>query len=154
MSDLPKIVEIIEVGPRDGLQIEPQILSTSEKLRMIDALTDAGLNEIEAGSIVNPKAVPQMADTDELFKNLNRREGVRYRAFWLNPKGFERHKGAAGDICTEGLAFACGEMGIETGIDLDALVEAAKLAEELVGHPLPGKVMKGGTLTRYKESRA
>ncbi len=57
MSDLPKSIEIIEVGPRDGLQIEPHILSTSEKIRMIDALADAGLKEIEAGSFVNPKAV-------------------------------------------------------------------------------------------------
>src|SRR5665647_2468430 len=67
MSDLPKTVKIIEVGPRDGLQIEPHILSTSEKIRLIDALADAGLKEIEAGSFVNPKAVPQMADTNELF---------------------------------------------------------------------------------------
>jgi hydroxymethylglutaryl-CoA lyase len=318
MSDLPKTVEIMEVGPRDGLQIEPRVLSMAEKIRMIDALADAGLREIEAGSFVNPKAVPQMADTNELFNALNRRDGVRYRALWLNPKGLERalangrvdmdgkltitasetfikrntnrsidetfnempdwiqryrdagvaarslgvmaafgcnfegyipeekvvglvgrsidvmaehgckleklsladtmgwgspaqikslvgkirdkwpdirvklhlhdtrgcavanavaamevgvaefdssvgglggcpfagHKGAAGNICTEDLAFACGEMGIETGVDLDALVEAAKLAEELVGHQLPGKVMKGGTLSRFKEHKA
>ena len=67
---------------------------------------------------------------------------------------FAGHKGAAGNVCTEDLVFACGEMGVETGIDLDALVEAAKLTEELVGHTLPGKVMKGGTLTRWKEQRA
>jgi len=67
---------------------------------------------------------------------------------------FAGHKGAAGNVCTEDLVFACGEMGIETGIDLDALVEAAKLAEDLVGHPLPGKVMKGGTLTRFQTPRA
>ena len=59
MSELPKTVEIIEVGPRNGLQIEPHILSTSEKLRMIDALADAGLNEIEAGSFVK-KAKPAL----------------------------------------------------------------------------------------------
>jgi hydroxymethylglutaryl-CoA lyase len=59
---------------------------------------------------------------------------------------FAGHKGAAGNICTEDFAFMCEEMGIDTGIDLEALVEAAKLAEELVGHPVPGKLMKGGTL--------
>jgi hydroxymethylglutaryl-CoA lyase len=63
---------------------------------------------------------------------------------------FAGHKGAAGNICTEDMVFACGEMGIETGIDLNALVEAAKLTEALVGHVLPGKVMKGGTLSRWK----
>jgi hydroxymethylglutaryl-CoA lyase len=318
MSDLPKHVEMIEVGPRDGLQIEPRILTTDEKVRMVDALADSGIRQIEAGSFVNPKAVPQMADTGELFDQLDKHPGVRYRALWLNPKGLERalanghvdmdgkltltasetfvkrntnrsidetfeqmpawigayrdagiaadslgvmaafgcnfegyipedkvisligramgimadngctlrhlsladtmgwaspgqiksmvgkvrgkwpeltlklhlhdtrgcaianavaamemgvaefdasvgglggcpfagHKGAAGNVCTEDLVFACGEMGVETGIDLDALVEAAKLTEELVGHVLPGKVMKGGTLTRWKEHHA
>jgi hydroxymethylglutaryl-CoA lyase len=59
---------------------------------------------------------------------------------------FAGHKGAAGNICTEDFAFMCEEMGIDTGIDLEALVEAAKLAEEFVGHPVPGKLIKGGTL--------
>lgn len=314
MSDLPKRVEMIEVGPRDGLQIEPRVLSTDDKVRMVDALADSGLRQIEVGSFVNPKAVPQMADTSELFNKLEKRPGIRYRALWLNPKGLERalangrvdmdgkltltasetfvkrntnrsieetlaqmpvwiqtyrdagieadslgvmaafgcnfegyipeekvigliartmaimeehdctlrhlsladtmgwgspsqmksmvgkvrdkwpdlqiklhlhdtrgcavanavaamemgvtefdsavgglggcpfagHKGAAGNVCTEDLVFACGEMGIDTGIDLDALVEAARLTETLVGHELPGKVMKGGTLNRWK----
>ncbi|OWT56751.1 hydroxymethylglutaryl-CoA lyase [Candidimonas nitroreducens] len=63
---------------------------------------------------------------------------------------FAGHKGAAGNICTEDLAFMCAEMGIETGVDLDALAECARYAEELVGHPLPGKLMRGGTLTRWR----
>ncbi|MGI4946881.1 MAG: hydroxymethylglutaryl-CoA lyase [Janthinobacterium lividum] len=318
MSDLPRHVEMIEVGPRDGLQIEPRVLSTDEKVRMVDALADSGIRQIEVGSFVNPKAVPQMADTPELFDRLEKRPGKRYRALWLNPKGLERalanghvdmdgkltltasetfvkrntnrsiddtfaqmpewietyrragieadslgvmaafgcnfegyiaeekvvslieraigimdehgcrlvnlsladtmgwaspgqvkslvgkvrdkwpelhlklhlhdtrgcavanavagmemgvaefdssvgglggcpfagHKGAAGNVCTEDLVFACGEMGVDTGIDLDALVEAAKMAEAMVGHPLPGKVMKGGTLTRWKQPQA
>ena len=316
MSDLPSRVEVIEVGPRDGLQIEPRVLSTDEKIRMLDALAASGLRQLEAGSFVNPKAVPQMADTGELFDRIEKQPGVRYRALWLNPKGLQRalenghvdmdgkltltasetfvkrntnrsidqtfdempawiaayrdagitadslgvmaafgcnfegyvqeekvvgliaraagimaehgctlrslsladtmgwaspaqikslvgrvrdrwpeltlklhlhdtrgcavanavagmemgvtefdssvgglggcpfagHKGAAGNICTEDFVFACGEMGVETGIDLDALVEAAKLSEDLVGHVLPGKVMKGGTLSRFKHA--
>lgn len=64
---------------------------------------------------------------------------------------FAGHAGAAGNICTEDLVFMCHEMGIETDIDLDALIECARLAEEVVGHPLPGKIMKGGSLTRYRE---
>ena len=63
---------------------------------------------------------------------------------------FAGHKGAAGNVCTEDLVFMCNEIGIETGIDLDALIECAKLAEDVVGHPLPGSVMKGGTLGRYR----
>lgn len=67
---------------------------------------------------------------------------------------FAAHKGAAGNICTEDFVFMCHEMGIETGLDLDRLIECALLAEEIVGHPLPGKVMKGGSLGRYRTARA
>jgi hydroxymethylglutaryl-CoA lyase len=63
---------------------------------------------------------------------------------------FAGHSGAAGNICTEDLVFLCNEMGIKTGIDLDALIECAKLAENIVGHPLPGAVMKGGTLAKFR----
>jgi hydroxymethylglutaryl-CoA lyase len=63
---------------------------------------------------------------------------------------FAGHAGAAGNVCTEDLVFLCEEMGIKTGIDLDALIACAKLAEDIVGHPLPGAVMKGGTLRRFR----
>lgn len=317
MSDLPASVHVMEVGPRDGLQIEPRTLTVDEKVKLIDALTGAGIQEIEVGSFVNPKAVPQMADSEEVIQRLAPKPGVRYRALWLNPRGLERalaigkihiegkltltasetfikrntnrtieqtfqempewiaryreagvktnglgvmaafgcnfegdvpqervlslierarsvmrdhacelehlnladtmgwanplqiqrmvgavrerwpgmglklhlhdtrgtavanavaamemgvrefdaaigglggcpfagHKGAAGNVCTEDLVFVCEEMGVKTGIDLDVLVEAAKLAEELVRHPLPGKVMKGGTLNRFRQGK-
>ena len=63
---------------------------------------------------------------------------------------FAGHTGAAGNICTEDLAFMCEEMGIETGVDLDALIGCARMAEEIVGHPLPGKLMRAGTLGRFR----
>lgn len=63
---------------------------------------------------------------------------------------FAAHKGAAGNICTEDFVFMCHEMGIETGIDLDRMIDCALMAEEIVGHPLPGKIMKGGSLTRMR----
>jgi hydroxymethylglutaryl-CoA lyase len=312
MWQLPKSVHLMEVGPRDGLQIEPTILTTDQKLELLDAIADAGVTEIEVGSFVNPKAVPQMADSGEVFARLTRRPGVTYRALWLNPRGLDRavetgkvdldgrlqltaseafvkrntnrsidetfadipdwiarykaagvapdclgmmaafgcnfegdvpvarvvaliaraeamlveagsslrhvsladtmgwatpdrirrmigavrerwpdlaiklhlhdtrgtamanalaalemgvrefdgsigglggcpfagHKGAAGNICTEDLAYMCEEMGIATGIDLPALIRAAQLAERMLGHPVPGKVMKGGLLPR------
>ena len=65
---------------------------------------------------------------------------------------FAGHKGAAGNICTEDLAFMCEEMGIETGLNLEKLIECAQLAEEIVGHPLPGSVMKGGSLKRLRHA--
>lgn len=65
---------------------------------------------------------------------------------------FAGHAGASGNVCSEDIVFMCQEMGLETGIDLDKLVECAKVAEEMVGHPLPGKVMKGGNLRKYREA--
>ncbi|HWX51232.1 MAG TPA: hydroxymethylglutaryl-CoA lyase [Roseomonas sp.] len=59
---------------------------------------------------------------------------------------FAKHAGAAGNLCTEDLALLCAECGVETGLDLDRLIEAGRLAEEVVGHPLPGRVKQGGRL--------
>jgi hydroxymethylglutaryl-CoA lyase len=63
---------------------------------------------------------------------------------------FAAHSGAAGNVCTEDLVFLCDEMGIATGVDLDALIECAQLAEDVVGHPLPGSVKQGGSLGRLR----
>jgi len=316
MWHLPKTVHLMEVGPRDGLQIEPTILTAPQKLELLDAIAEAGVTEIEVGSFVNPKAVPQMADSEDVFRGLKRHAGVTYRALWLNPRGLDRaialgnvdldgrlqltaseafvkrntnrsidetfadvpdwiaryraagvapdclgmmaafgcnfegdvpvarvigliaraetmlvaagsslkhvsladtmgwatpdriramivavrerwpdlaiklhlhdtrgtamanalaamelgvrefdgsigglggcpfagHKGAAGNICTEDLAYLCEEMGIETGIDLSKLIRAAQMAEQMLGHQVPGKVMKGGLLPRKPAS--
>jgi hydroxymethylglutaryl-CoA lyase len=317
VSDLPNSVHLMEVGPRDGLQMEKRVLAIGEKLQLLDALADAGLREIEVGSFVNPKAVPQMADTAEVFAALTKRPDVRYRALWLNRRGLETAMacqqvdlhgklsittsetfirlntnrsidetyavmpdwlalyrsigitdislgimtafgcnyegaisedwtvalidrartlvadhgarlvqidvadttgwahplqvkrligavrmrwpdlgiklhlhdtrgaavanavaalelgvaefdgsigglggcpfagltGAAGNICTEDLAFVCEEMGIATGLDLEALCEAARLAQALVGRELPGKLFRAGAcrLTRHTD---
>ena len=58
---------------------------------------------------------------------------------------FAGHAGAAGNVCTEELVFLCDELGIETGIDLEAMIECARMAEAIVGHPLPGKLTRGGS---------
>lgn len=63
---------------------------------------------------------------------------------------FAGHKGAAGNVCTEDMVFMCEEMGIETGVNLEALIEAARLAEDIVGHELPGKLMRGGALSALR----
>jgi hydroxymethylglutaryl-CoA lyase len=67
---------------------------------------------------------------------------------------FAKHRGAAGNVCTEDLVFMCEEMGIETGVDLDRLIASALLAEDIVGHPLPGSIMKGGSLRKLRERLA
>jgi len=314
MSQLPACVRIMEVGPRDGLQIEKTVFSTEQKVDLVNRLVGAGLHQVEVGSFVNPKGVPQMADSDEVFRRLPRREGVEYHGLWLNARGLHRavenghvtvtgkliltatdtfskrntnktieetlaafpdwieqyrrvgievddlhipaafgcnyegevpvgkvvdllargaavmeehgcklkrtsladtmgwgnpeqtrrlvgavrerwpdlrvrlhlhdtrgtalanasaamdlgvdefdssigglggcpfagNKSAAGNACTEDLVFLCEEMGVDTGADLEALIEVARFAEAMVGHELPGKLMKARGLGRYR----
>ena len=83
-------VQIVEVGPRDGLQNESAVLGVDQKVEMIERLVDAGLRDIEIGSFVHPKWVPQMADTDEVVRRLDRKPGVRYWGLVPNQKGLER----------------------------------------------------------------
>jgi hydroxymethylglutaryl-CoA lyase len=83
-------VEIIDVGPRDGLQSQPQLVDTETKLELIGRLVDAGIRRLEVASFVNPKRVPQMADADAVVRRLPRREGVRYIGLVLNDQGLER----------------------------------------------------------------
>jgi hydroxymethylglutaryl-CoA lyase len=85
----PEYVRLVEVGPRDGLQNEPEPISTATKLELIDRLGAAGLSYIEAASFVSPKWVPQMADHREVMQNLARLDGVTYAALTPNLKGLE-----------------------------------------------------------------
>ncbi|MBM5070165.1 hydroxymethylglutaryl-CoA lyase [Vibrio parahaemolyticus] len=86
---LPTNVNIVEVGPRDGLQNESPV-STRTKIRLIDLLSDTGLSHIEAGSFVSPKWVPQMADSKEVMQNITRRALVTYSALTPNLQGLEQ----------------------------------------------------------------
>ena len=87
---LPERVTVYEVGPRDGLQNEADQLSVETRVRFVDLLTDAGLPAIEVGSFVAPSAVPQLADTEEVFARIHRASGVRYPALVPNARGLER----------------------------------------------------------------
>lgn len=91
MFELPSQIELCEVGLRDGLQNEKTIVSTQEKLNILRQLMDAGFRVIEVGSFMHPKKVPQMADTDELFKALaNENPNVELRALIPNLRGVQR----------------------------------------------------------------
>jgi len=95
--NLPTSVTLVEMGPRDGLQNESASISLATKLRLIDDLAAAGLTVIESGSFVNPKWIPQMADSAEVFRGLQRRAGVRYTALTPNLQGLERALDAGAD---------------------------------------------------------
>jgi len=314
MSDLPSSISIKEEGPREGFQIEKKPIPTADKIRLVDALSDTGLEYIQVTSFVHPGKVPGMADAEAVVAGMTPRDGVRYAGLWLNQRGLERaiatgrlylegkltlyasdaflkrnqnrtpeeqlaaqpdlirmyqahgipmrtgfvtaafgcnfegdvepqkvvdlvgqmrsmardmgedlsliglgdtmawatpervrrvvgmvrdanpdvelslhlhdtrglglanayaglqmgvrhfdaavaglggcpfaaHAGAAGNICTEDFVFMCEEMGIATGVDVEKLAECARLAEEIVGHPLPGKIKTGGSLSALR----
>lgn len=312
-TDYPASVVINEEGPREGFQIEKAPISTVDKVRFIEALAETGLKKIDCVSFVNPKRVPQMADSEVVAATIKKKPGIDYTGLWLNSAGLERalttqldiigairvtaseqfalantgmgkmrtydeqrnwlaryaeagittkwgyvmtafgcnyqgvvpvgdvvamvtqimelaeefnveldsvfladtvghatpatiervigavreafpdlalglhlhdtrgmaianshtalrmgvarfdtscaglggcpfagHVGAAGNVGTEELAFLCDELDIKTGIDLDALIECAWMAESIVGHELPGKLTRGGSLSAMR----
>jgi hydroxymethylglutaryl-CoA lyase len=315
MSDLPKQVDIHEEGPREGFQIEPGPISTTDKIRLIEALAETGLRYIQACSFVNPRLVPGWADAEAVMTGLTPKAGVHYTSLWFNENGLRRalafrdkltitgsialtaseaftrknlnrshaenvaamrkqtavhlandvpvrrvgvmaafgcnyqgdiapaqvmrtledglaiaadagaeitdfsladtmgwaappriervlgevrsrwpekrlslhlhdtrglavanahaglrmgvsrfdstagglggcpfagQKGAAGNICTEELVLLCEEMGISTGVDLDRLIEVGRMAETMVGHPLPSELIHAGSLDAFR----
>ncbi len=101
MTAARRRIEIVEVGPRDGLQNEPEVLPLAAKREFIERAVGCGIRRIEVASFVNPKRVPQMADADELVRSLPRHPGVRYVGLVLNRRGFER-----------ALAAGCDEVGM------------------------------------------
>lgn len=94
---LPSSVQIVEVGPRDGLQNEQARVQTPNKIGFVDRLTEAGHTRIEVSAFVSPKWVPQMADAAEVFAGITRKKGVRYSALVPNLAGLERARAAEVD---------------------------------------------------------
>ena len=87
-------VKIVEVGPRDGLQNEPETIATEDKIQFVNLLTEAGLPHLEVTSFVSPRWVPQLADCVEVFEAVEKRQGIEYSALVPNMYGFERALGA------------------------------------------------------------
>jgi hydroxymethylglutaryl-CoA lyase len=98
---MTRSIEVLEVGPRDGLQMESTVVPTAVKVELIQRLLQAGLKRIEVTSFVNPKKVPQMADAEELLSRLKRPAGVWFTGLVLNRKGLDR-----------AIAAGCNEIGM------------------------------------------
>lgn len=159
--NLPKRVEIIESGPRDGIQNEKIFIPTDSKLQLIHALSETGIKRMEATSFVSPKHVPQMADGSEVFRNINKREDVQYMTLIPNKRGFDLAK----DVGATSLALfvAASEtfnkknvrMSIEESLfQLSSVVEEAKNENMFIRFhistafycPYEGPVQEGTTL--------
>jgi isopropylmalate/homocitrate/citramalate synthase len=139
-------VRVYEVGPRDGLQNEAQPIATADKVRFIGMLTDAGIAEIEATSFVSPRAIPQLADADELMATLDRRQGVRYPVLVPNIRGLQRAERAGADAIAVFTAATDGFTTRNIGMTVDESVDAFR--------PLIAEALQRGWWTRGYVSTA
>ena len=138
MSDLPTSVKVKEVGPRDGLQAEEAILSTQDKLRLVDCLADAGLREIETSSFVHPKAIPPLADAEDVFADLKRRPRIVYSAIVPNEKGAQRAVEAGADEIQVFLAAteSYNQNNVKMSVE-ESLEQSSRIAEIVRGSDTP-----------------
>ena len=117
-------VRIYEVGPRDGLQNESRAIPTETKLRFIESLVVAGLREIEVTSFVSPKAIPQLADADDLCARLPRHAGVRFPVLVPNERGLVRAQAAGVDAIAVFTAATDAFTKHNIGMTIDESIEA------------------------------
>jgi isopropylmalate/homocitrate/citramalate synthase len=122
-------IEIVDVGPRDGLQNEDKTLSPETRAELCDRLAAAGVPRVEAASFVNPKMVPQMTGAEEVISGIERRPGTSYAGLVLNQKGYERAVEAGVDEVR--YAFPVTETFAERNQNT-TVADAADLAERLV----------------------
>jgi hydroxymethylglutaryl-CoA lyase len=132
---MDNFVEIYEVGPRDGLQNEARLIPLTQKLALIDLLSQAGFRRIEVASFVSPKWVPQMADSAAVMAGIKRAPGVMYGALTPNMKGYEAARAAQADevaifgSASEGFSRANLNASIAESLERFAPVAKAALAD-------------------------
>lgn len=133
----PSKVDIIEVGPRDGLQNEKDFVSVEAKISLIDALVEAGLKTVEAGSFVSPKWVPQMANTAEVLSKLRRVSGVSYPVLVPNLRGLDAAIGAGAEEIA--IFAAASESFSQRNINAsiaESLMRLRAVAEKAIAHSI------------------
>ncbi len=123
MTDAARRIVLHEVGPRDGLQMEREVVPTEQKLRWIRALIAAGVDVVQVGSFVHPGKVPQMADTDRLFAELGNPAGVALSALVLNEKGLERAQAAGVKMLCMGVSASETHSRKNTGMGIAEATE-------------------------------
>ena len=135
---LPSKVKIVEMGPRDGLQNEAEIVTAPIKITLVDKLTNNGFRFIESGSFVSPKWIPQMADTDVVMDGIHRKAGVVYSVLVPNMKGFEGALAAdASEIAIFGAASeAFSKKNINCSIE-ESLARFEPVCEAAMSHGIP-----------------
>ena len=149
----PTEVIITEVGPRDGLQNEKDFVPNEVKIDLVNHLSAAGFQNVEAAAFVSPKWVPQMADNAEVMAGIQRQAGVRYSVLTPNMKGFE---GALAAQADEVVIFAAASEAFSIAGGGDTLAAIAKYGiEQDVGYISTGggaflEVLEGKTLPAFE----
>lgn len=160
---IPKNIEFVEVGPRDGLQNEQKLVTTADKRELIARAIDAGARRIEVTSFVNPKRVPQMADADAVCAGLPPRDDVTYIGLVMNARGAQRAIATGridqlGAVCVSTDQFAIANQGqtsaesVETAKAIIGLAQAAGLSGQATiaaafGCPFTGEVAQDHIVT-------
>ncbi|MGM0903124.1 MAG: hydroxymethylglutaryl-CoA lyase [Bacillota bacterium] len=138
---LPKNVTIKEVGPRDGLQNEKQLVLSEDKIAWINSLSETGLSYVEVSSFVNPKWIPQLADASDVLKGIKRNKGVTYAALVPNIKGLDRALEAGID---EVSVFMSASEGHNRSNINKSIEETYPVLEEVVKEAkMAGKTVRG-----------
>ena len=148
--------QLLDIAAEHGVQ--PQVFSLADTMAWATPKSIRRTGRQGARSLPRPDACRCICTTRAAWASPTPMPGWRWASAifdstvaGLGGCPFAAHKGAAGNVCTEDLVFMLDEMGIETGIDLDKLIEVARLAEDIVGHPLPGSVKMGGSLKALRE---
>lgn len=144
MKKYPEKVKIVEVGPRDGLQNESKLVETKDKVLFIEKLAKSGLKEIEVSSFVNPKVIPQLADAEEVIKDLKHHDGVVYSALAPNIKGFDR--ALASGIKKIAVFTACSETFNKRNINM-TIKESIDNFKPIVESSLKNKMLVRGYIS-------
>ena len=135
---------IVEVGPRDGFQMEKAFIPTDLKIRVIDLLSDSGLPAIEATSFVNPKVIPQMADAADVMSRIARRAGTVYKALVPNLRGAERAFEAGADALEFVIVASESYNQKNVGMSVDQSIAAcAEIAKAAAARSVPLEVVIG-----------
>jgi len=139
MSDLPARVTIAEEGPREGFQIEPGPIATSDKIALIDALSATGLTHIQVASFVNPKLVPGWADAEATVAGFTPRPGVAYTALWFNAQGLDRALAFRDRLTLFGsISFAASEAFSKKNLNRDREGQKLAMAKMTAAHQAAG----------------
>jgi len=145
--DFPNSVAIVEVGPRDGLQNEAHFVPTEQKIELINRLSQTGLKRIEITSFVHPKAIPQLQDSEEIVKRIERKPGIIYSTLVPNERGLER--ALAAGVEEIALFVSASETHNQRNIKMsisDSLRGFRNIAERAIAH---GIRMRGYVVTAF-----